>query len=197
MRGCMKKTVLFINACVRKDSRTRKLVEKLLMKLNQPYEEVCLNKIDFPKTDEDFLNRRDQLITAGETDNAMFSLARQFADAETIVIAAPYWDLSFPASLKQYFEQINVTGITFCYTEEGFPQGLCRADRLFYVTTAGGCYVPEEFGFGYIKALAQNFYGIQDIRLIKASGLDIDGADVNDIMAAAEETLENMEQTAE
>jgi hypothetical protein len=94
-------------------------------------------------------------------------------------------------------EQINVTGITFRYTEEGFPQGLCRADRLFYVTTAGGCYVPEEFGFGYIKALAQNFYGIQDIRLIKASGLDIDGADVNDIMAAAEETLENMEQTAE
>ena len=127
----------------------------------------------------------------------MFSLARQFADAETIVIAAPYWDLSFPASLKQYFEQINVTGITFRYTEEGFPQGLCRADRLFYVTTAGGCYVPEEFGFGYIKALAQNFYDIQDIRLIKASGLDIDGADVNDIMAAAEETLENMEQTAE
>ena len=29
-----------------------------------------------------------------------------------IVIAAPYWDLSFPAVLKAYFEQINpIAGI--------------------------------------------------------------------------------------
>ena len=119
----------------------------------------------------------------------MFDLARQFAGAETIVIAAPYWDLSFPAALKQYIEQINVLGISFRYTEEGTPIGLCKADKLYYVTTAGGCYVPEEFGYGYIKALAQNFYGILDVRLIKATGLDIDGADVDAILSAAEETI--------
>ena len=119
----------------------------------------------------------------------MFDLARQFSDAEEIVIAVPYWDLSFPAALKQYFEQINVTGITFKYTEEGIPVGLCRARRLFYVTTAGGCYVPEEFGFGYIKALAQNFYGIPDIRQIRAVGLDIDGADVNAILSSVEDSI--------
>ena len=95
------------------------------------------------------------------------------------MIAAPYWDLSFPASLKQYFEQVNVVGITFRYTEEGIPEGLCKADRIFYVSTAGGIYVPTEFGFGYVKALAQ--------------GLDIFGADVEAIMEAAEETIENMD----
>ena len=42
----------------------------------------------------------------------MFDLARQFARAEIIVMAAPYWDLSFQAALKQYLEQVNVVGIT-------------------------------------------------------------------------------------
>ena len=107
------------------------------------------------------------------------------------MIAAPYWDLSFPASLKQYFEQVNVVGITFRYTEEGIPEGLCKADRIFYVSTAGGIYVPTEFGFGYVKALAQ--YGIGDVQLIEAVGLDIFGADVEAIMEAAEETIENMD----
>ena len=45
-----------------------------------------------------------------------------------------------------------------------------------------GNYVPEEFGFGYIKALAQNFYGIEDVELIKAIGLDINGAESEAIL---------------
>ena len=59
----------------------------------------------------------------------MFDLARQFARAEIIVMAAPYWDLSFQAALKQYLEQVNVVGITFRYSEEGQPVPLCRARR--------------------------------------------------------------------
>ena len=118
-------------------------------------------------------------------DDDCFKLARQFAEADTIVIAAPYWDLSFPAALKQYIEKINVLGITFEYTAEGYPMGLCKADKLYYVMTAGGNYVPEEFGYGYIKALAENFYGIKEVKLIKATGLDIYGNDPEKIMAEA------------
>lgn len=105
------------------------------------------------------------------------------------MIAAPYWDLSFPAMLKQYLEQINVVKITFRYSEDGVPVGLCRAEKLFYVTTAGGLYVPEDFGFGYVKALAQNYHGIQNVRKIEALGLDICGANVDAIMASAIEKL--------
>ena len=69
------------------------------------------------------------------------------------------------------------------------PVGLCSAKRLFYVTTAGGSFVPEDYGFGYVKALAQNFYGIQDVRKIEASGLDLFGADVNAILNSAGDAL--------
>ena len=173
----MKKSILFINACVRKDSRTERIARCLLSKLSGSCEEVKLDKIDFPNSDEAWLAKRDGLIAEGRFDDDMFSLARQFAAADTIVIAAPYWDLSFPASLKQYIEHINVLGITFKYTDEGFPQGLCRAQKLYYVTTAGGNFVPEEFGFGYIRSLAQSFYGIADVEKIQAAGLDVIGAD--------------------
>ena len=189
----MESSILYVNACVRKDSRTRRLAEQLLRKLDKPYEEIRLENITFPIVSEEYLNQRDRLISTGDYLNPLFHLARQFSEAETIVIAAPFWDLSFPAMLKQYFEQINVVGITFKYSDDGVPIGLCRASRLFYVTTAGGFFVPEEYGFGYIKALAHNYYGVQDVRQITAVGLDIDGADVDAIMKTAGAALSELE----
>ena len=189
----MKPTLLFINACVRKESRTRRLAESILKRLDQPLEEVRVHEISFPAVDEAFLEMRERLLAEGDISNPIFDHARRFAEAETIVIAAPYWDLSFPAALKQFIEQINVPGITFAYTEDGIPVGLCGANRLIVVTTAGGSYVPDEYGFGYIKALAQNFYGISDVRLIKAVGLDLDGADVEAILRSADGSIAEIE----
>lgn len=188
----MDRPVLYVNACVRKESRTGRLAEKVLALLGQPYEEVRLEDLSFPAVDEDFLKTRDRLLAEGELQHPMFDLARQFARAQIIVMAAPYWDLSFPAALKQYLEQVNVVGITFRYSEEGQPVPLCRAKRLIYVTTAGGCYVPEEFGFGYVRALAQSFYGIREVRQVRALGLDIAGADAEAILASAEAQLPSL-----
>ena len=185
----MKNPILYVNACVRKESRTNRLALKLLSRLGEPYDALCLEKISFPIVNEAYLDQRDRLISAGDLKNPTFDLARQFSEAETIVIAAPFWDLSFPSMLKQYLEQINVVGVTFKYAEDGAPVPLCRAKRLFYVTTAGGFYVPEDYGFGYVKALAQNYYGIRDVRKIEAVGLDISGADADLIMKEAEDAL--------
>ena len=189
----MERPILYVNACVRKASRTGRLAEKLLQKLGRSYEEIRLEEIDFSTVDEAYLDKRDQLISKGSFQDPMFDLARRFSEAETIVIAAPFWDLSFPSMLKQYLEHVNVIGITFEYSEAGVPVGLGRANRLFYVTTAGGYYVPEEYGFGYVKALAQNYYGIQDVRQITAVGLDIDGADADAIMRSAEDALQGLD----
>ena len=180
---------LWIDACVRADSRTKRLAKRLLKQLGGQAERLRLAELELPRTDEAFLRRRDALIAAERFDAPDFALARQFAQAERIVIAAPYWDLSFPAALKQYFEHINVLGVTFRYTPEGQPQGLCRARQLWYVTTAGGAFVPQEYGFGYVRALAQSFYGIGDVRLICAAGLDLFGADPEVILAQTEREI--------
>ena len=182
--------ILFINACVRKESRTRELADCLLARRTEPVEELILHTMDFPTVDEEFLKKRDLLIAGEKWDDPMFAPARQFAKAEEIVIAAPFWDLSFPATLKQYLEIINVVGITFSYSPEGVPVGLCRAKRMTYVTTAGGGFVPEEFGAGYVKALAQGFYGIPEFRVVRATGLDLEGADVRALIEAAKKEIE-------
>ncbi|MCR5323626.1 MAG: cellulase family glycosylhydrolase [Lachnospiraceae bacterium] len=181
--------ILYINACVRKESRTNRLAEHLLAGMSDNVTELKLEDLDLPLVDEKYLAKRDKLIENIEFDAEEFKLARQFALADEIVIAAPFWDLSFPAALKRYFELINVIGVTFVYTEEGFPKGLCKAKKLYYVTTAGGEFFPEEFGFGYVKALAQNFYGIRDVFLIKAVGLDIFGNDAGQIIKECEEFI--------
>ncbi|MBQ4364384.1 MAG: NAD(P)H-dependent oxidoreductase [Oscillospiraceae bacterium] len=174
--------ILFIDACARENSRTRQLAEHLLGRLGGDAEHIRLYDVTFPVCDENFVNKRTTLSTKGDFSDAMFDLAKQFATADKIVIAAPFWDLSFPSVLKQYIEQICVTGLTFFYDENGIPRGLCKADKLWYVTTAGGTYFPEDYGFGYIKAVAQGFFGIGRTELIKAVGLDIYGADTEKIM---------------
>ena len=126
--------ILYVNACVRKDSRTKRLADRLISRLGGDVEEIRLEEIHFGVSDEAFITKRDCLLAAGEYDDPMFAQARAFASADLIVIAAPFWDLSFPAALKQYLEQINAIGITFRYTDTGDPQGLCRADRFWLVT---------------------------------------------------------------
>lgn len=184
--------ILYINACVRERSRTRRLAERLLSRLDGPVEELRLWEVDFPVADEAFLSERDRLIAAAEFEHPLFDMARRFAAADQIVIAAPYWDLSFPAALKQYFEQINAVGVTFRYTPEGYPEGLCRARRLFYVTTAGGPILSDAPGYGYVEALAKGFYHIPEVRYVKAQNLDIENADVEGILCNAEAGIDRL-----
>ena len=127
------------------------------------------------------LKKRTALIESGDYSDRMFEYAKQFASADTIVIAAPYWDLSFPAVLKTYFENIYITGIVSEYDENGLPRGLCRAKELYYVTTAGGPYDPT-YSYGYVESLAKHFFGIPTTHLVKAEMLDITGNDAEEIL---------------
>lgn len=193
---CMEK-ILFLNACLRPGSRTLELAETLLQRLQGNISEVCLHEMPMSPLNLIGMEKRHQAAREKDFSDPIFDAARQFADADIIVIAAPYWDLMFPAVLKTYLENITVAGITFYYSEQGRPQSLCRARRLYYVTTAGGFIGQNDFGFSYVKALALSFFGITEIYRYAAEGLDIFGADVETIMGKAkmEITTESQEHT--
>ena len=177
--------ILLVNACVRRNSRTRFLAEQVIRQLKGTVVEVNPATTTEPITSEEYINNRTEASGRRDFTDPACTPAHQFAEADIIVIAAPYWDLSFPAILKAYFEQINVLGLTFEYTVEGIPTGLCKAKKLIYVTTAGGPIISDEYGYGYVKALAQTFYGIDDVCQVKAEGLDVIGADVEKILNKA------------
>lgn len=176
--------ILFINGCVRPNSRTLELAQAVLQQLEGSVQEIHLNE-DAPQSlNGERLCLREELLSSENYDHPMLQMAKEFAQADEIVVAAPYWDLMFPAMVRSYFEAITVSGITFVYGQDGQPRGLCRAKRLIYVTTAGGPII-RNFGFDYVDALAHTFYGISDTKCIQAEGLDIWGADAAAIMEEA------------
>ena len=180
--------ILFINACVRENSRTKELAHFLLENLQGEITEVNLCEEKILPLDNKGLGKRDLQDYSG----AEFKYAKQFKEADTIVVAAPFWDLSFPSVLKIYFENITVAGITFDYSEKGCPVGKCNAKKLYYITTAGGYIGNNNFGFDYVKALAENFFGVNDVCFYSAEGLDIFGADPKAIMDKSKEQIANL-----
>ena len=186
-------TLLFINACVRgKDSRTLQLAEQLLESIREEnkkdmafhIEEIRLSTENLLPLNYERLQRRDELLANGIVSDTMFDYANAVAQADMLVIAAPYWDMSFPATLKIFFEAASVVGITFSYAEDGTPVGLCQAQDMYYVTTSGGFIGDCNFGFEYVNALCK-LYGIERSHFVSAQGLDLEGADVVAIMEQA------------
>ena len=176
-------SILFVNACVRENSRTLILAKNIMKDMVGEITEVNLNLEAIEPLDRASLEKRDSLIREGKYDDPMLRYAKQFAEADDIVIAAPFWDLSFPAKLKIYLEQIAVTGLTFKYVG-GRPFGLCKAKSLTYVTTSGGP-IFADFGYTYVKALAQNFYGITNTKAYRAMNLDVQMISAEDLLTKA------------
>ena len=177
--------LLFVNGCVRENSRTLELARHLLTLLTADLanvndvaessqlmvEELELVQLSLCGHSRKSLEERDKLLQSRDFHHQMFDHAQQFASAEVIVVAAPYWDLSFPAMVKTYIENICVSGITFDY-EGAVPVGMCRAKKFYYVTTAGGPMFCD-YGYSYWESLCKNFFGITETCCIKAEGLDM------------------------
>ena len=187
------RTVLYVDCCIRREqSRTKRLADAFLSALPSDcrVEHLDLMAEDLSYFKDSYFAQREQLLAADERDHPRFRYAHQFAQADLIVIAAPFWDLSFPALLKVYIEQISVDGITFGSTENGL-QGLCRATDMVFLTTRGGFYTDDslEMGSRYLDAL-HTFFGVDRYHCIAADGMDVAGFDaegsLRDAMMRAE-----------
>ncbi len=176
--------LLFIDACPRADSRTRRLAESLIGGSECEVVRVALDGEGLTPLTFAELEKREALIAAGDYSPEEFRYAKGFASADEILITAPYWDLSFPSALKVYLERVCVRGIAFTFTETGEAVGLCRARRLRYVTTMGAAGLPYDFGYGYVSALCRTYFGIEKTELYSAEGLDLAGGDPEEILKA-------------
>lgn len=120
--------------------------------------------------DVEMLHERDALASVGAWEAPVFALARQFRGADRIVVAAPFWDLSFPAALRTYIEYISANGLTYHYDENGC-HGDCKAHQLVYLTSGGDVEREDSVGVMYWRQLAAMF-GIPQFDYVFAGGLD-------------------------
>ena len=171
--------LLFVDCCISQrgtGSRTRALAEAYLEAFRTSHPEAEIETVQ-PETllalkpfDVEMLNERDALASVGAWEAPVFALARQFRGADRIVVAAPFWDLSFPAALRTYIEYISANGLTYHYDENGC-HGDCKADQLVYLTSGGDVEREDSVGVMYWRQLAAMF-GIPQFDYVFASGLD-------------------------
>ncbi|MBR2851092.1 MAG: NAD(P)H-dependent oxidoreductase [Anaerotignum sp.] len=184
------KKVLFIDCCIRREhSRSKALADHFIGELQKieeyEIETLCLMDENLSYFSEGFFLQRERLLEQGNFDHPRFRYAHQFAAADKIVIAAPFWDLSFPALLKVYIENLCVDGITFHTDEQGL-HGLCKADHMVFLTARGGIYKDSDMeqGSRYLEQMA-GFFGIEKYDCVAAEGLDIGAWPVEELMDQA------------
>ena len=166
---------LVIDCCIRGEASTTRRYYRAYLAQAAPMETYVLELEKQPPEplDARLLSQRDSLCARREFGNPFFDLARQFQQATEILIAAPFWDLSFPAVLKAYLERIMVCGLTFGYTYDGRCVGYCQAKRLLYFSSCGGFYGQQHLGFEYVKALC-GMLGIPHCEPYLIQGMDVD-----------------------
>lgn len=183
--------LLFVNCCISQrgeNSRTLSLAKAFLeaFRAAHPGAEIETVKPETLLTLRHFgpemLNDRDALAGVGAWDAPVFDLARQFRAADRIVVAAPFWDLSFPAALRTYIEYISANGLTYHYEADGC-HGDCRAERLAYLTSGGDVEREDSLGVLYWRQLCAMF-GIGQFDYVFADGLDIDPAKAPELLKA-------------
>jgi FMN-dependent NADH-azoreductase len=185
------RTLLYVNSCVTRgvESRTNRLarayIKKRLDDESIKVETLLLEELNMMPLTQKGLIEREEAINRGDFSSASFNLAKSFASADEVVIAAPYWDMSFPSLLKLFIEQICVNRLTFGYSETGRPYGIVNVKNVVYVTTAGGSIGNANFGFDYIKGVFSSLFGIDDITFLSAEGVDIYGNDPELILLSA------------
>lgn len=173
---------------------------------NDTVEKLDLYNEDIPFLDVDifsawgkFADHKELNPTELEKAQKMDELTNQFLNADKVIIAAPFWNLSFPPMLKAYIDTICIKGKTFHYTEEGRPEGLVPDKPCLLIETRGGIYsegpaAELEFSQRYLKTIL-NFIGVQSFTAVTAEGLDIDEETRKRSLQEAKAKLTDLSQT--
>lgn len=192
----MKKKVLFINGCVREGvSRTMNIANAYTERMKSD-ENIEFITRDLSKSNIRFLTWNDFDKVTGEHSEVCSPLAKEFAEADEIILAAPFWEFLFPAIVSCYFEEVSEVGIAFCYTERG-SKGLCKANSLTYIYTAGGYLAEEEkLSEKYLLQLCK-LYGIENFKTIMLDGLDIQTNDAKKMVKMKCEEIRKQSNSVE
>lgn len=166
------KKLLYIDACIRDEqSRTKRIATPIVEALKQKYEvqTLVINDLDLSIVKKELITKRNN----GDIDPQVMSWAETVRDADRIVIAAPFWDMSIPAALKNFLELCSIFDVTF-KSDEKTCYGNCKAEKMLYITTRGmdidtGDVLEQ--GSSYLKALSW-LWGIGPLEVVSAQNMD-------------------------
>lgn len=139
----------------------------------------------------------DPQVAADLADGA--SALDAFLAADIVVVGAPMYNFSIPSQLKAWIDRLAIVGKTFRYTESG-PVGLAGGKTVIVASSRGGFYgsgTPAEamdHQESYLKTIF-GFFGITDIRFVRAEGVAVSAEQKAEAIASAEAAAANVTAT--
>ena len=186
----------------------REFVNRFLTK-NSDYEleELDLYNENIPELNYKLFKGRADLVSGADYDSLTESdkksvdrinfLSDQFLNADTYVISAPMWSLSFPSRLKSYMDCIILNGKVIDVSPEEVT-GLLKDKKrdMVYIQSSGGEY-PKllgskvNHGVYYVKDIFK-FLGINKFEKILVEGIDMPDIGKDIAMKKAFEDVEDI-----
>jgi FMN-dependent NADH-azoreductase len=120
--------------------------------------------------------------------------------ADELVISTPIYNLSLPAALKAWIDQIVRFGRTFGRSAKGF-EGLVKNKKVTVIVASGSDFRPGTPGGAYnhiepyLRAIL-GFVGITDVRFVYAHSLNEEGPQREQAIAEASHTLKQFATAA-
>ena len=128
------------------------------------------------------------------------ALVAQFLAADVIVVGAPLYNFAIPTQLKAWIDRVAQVGRTFTYSDKG-PVGLAGGKAVIVASARGGVYSTSdaaramEHQESYLQTIF-GFFGITDVRFVRAEGLAMGEAAKITALAAAQVEIMALTQTA-
>ena len=184
--------LLYIDACSREnESRTRRIAAPVVEALKNRYdvETINLNDLELiPVMSEEIAKR-----LGGNPSKESLEWSNKVKNADRIVIAAPFWDMSIPSALKVFIELCSIFDVTFT-SDDKTCHGLCKCKKLLFITTRG-MNIPtgdvREQATSYLQALS-TLWNLGELEVIARQNFDYLPAEIieKEIQSAIAEGIE-------
>jgi FMN-dependent NADH-azoreductase len=183
------------------NSVSRQLTERITAQWRATHPGTVVDYLDLAKEAPSHLSvdslgfrlgpQGDGLSEIQKRENAISeALVTQFLAADVIVVGAPLYNFSIPSQLKAWIDRIAQAGRTFKYTDKG-PVGLATGKTVIVASSRGGVYSTSDAGRAlehqesYLQTVF-GFFGITDVRFVRAEGVAMGEAPKAQALAAAD-----------
>lgn len=170
--------ILVIDSCIREKSKTRRILNEFINVLNKNNHNINIiylnnNKKLMPLNNE-LLAKRDNDCFNMSFDDEYYDFAKEIKKCDVVVLAAPFYDLCFPAVFKIFIEQTLVYNLTFMDSNDGI-MGLTNCKKMIYLAVRG--MNVNEFNIDvatpYLKGYC-NMLGIKEFYSLSYNEIEYD-----------------------
>lgn len=205
-------TLLHIDSAITGDaSFSRRLSQRIVNHFQRNQPDITVEYLDLAQNAPSHLSieslgfrlglEDEKLTDAQRRENQItIQLLQQFLNADIVVIGAPMYNFTIPSQLKAWIDRIAQAGHTFKYTENG-PVGLAGGKQVVIASSRGGAYSISEQGQAmehqesFLKVIF-GFFGITDVRFVRAEGVNMGDAAIEQAMDEANRSIEELAPVA-